>query len=137
MRRLLPPLLLAACVPTGTPSAPPEPVGPTFFDVTYPDIPPGTAALPPEPVNTPNPPLDRIIRTELALFHKGLHRNRTYYCVHPSGALEVITTVLPTGDPKLDEIVRETVATWTFKPATAAGKPTRACGKSEFNFRFE
>jgi len=57
--------------------------------------------------------------------------------VHPSGKTEAIATVLPTRDPKLDEIVRETVAAWTFQSATAGGKATRACGKVEFTFRFQ
>jgi hypothetical protein len=133
MRRL--PLLLAvvACAPSERAAQPPG-GGDLRFTFTYPDIPAGAVAEPPAAISAPDPDNARVFASE-AIFHKGLHINRTYFCVHPSGVTEAITTVVPARAPGLDALMRETIAAWTFKPAQFQGKPTRACTRVETKFR--
>jgi protein TonB len=40
------------------------------------------------------------------------------------------------GDPKVDQICRETVKKWRFKPFLVGGKPVRTCSTVEFNIKF-
>ncbi len=129
-------LLIVACAPAAGAPGSRAPQGVAGVEYQYPDIAPGATAERPVPVEAPDPPAKLLLATETALFKKGRHTNRTYYCVHPSGTTETVTTVLRTVDPQIDQIVRDTVAAWRFQPATHEGKPTRACGRVEFNFKF-
>ena len=136
MRRAPCLLLIVACAPAASGPGSQAPQGVAAVEYQYPDIPAGATAERPVPVDTPDPPAQQLLATEAGMFKKGLHTNRTYYCVHPSGTTETVTTVLKTVDPQIDQIVRDTVAAWRFKPAIHQGQPTRACGRVEFNFKF-
>ena len=39
--------------------------------------------------------------------------------------------------PKVDQILRDTVKKWRFKPFIVAGKPHKTCSVVEFNLRFD
>ena len=39
--------------------------------------------------------------------------------------------------PKVDQIVRDTVKKWRFKPFVVGGKPQKTCSVAEFNIRFD
>ena len=48
---------------------------------------------------------------------------RTGFCVRSDGAVEGVNTVDSTGDLALDEVLRDTVSSWRFKPQTATAAP--------------
>lgn len=133
-------LALAALAPFASSScataSPPAPAGPRFAPFTHPDVPAGTTVEAPDPIQTPHPPLAEIAATQTAMFKKGNHVGRVYFCVHPSGVTEAVTTTLSTADEKLDAVLRDAVARWTFRPARAQAGPTRACTQTEFNMKF-
>ena len=39
-------------------------------------------------------------------------------------------------DPKVDEICRDTIKKWRFKPFIVGGKPVKTCSVAEFNLKF-
>ena len=74
----------------------------------------------------------------LAVFDKRPGANETAFCVDPQGRTVDVRTVKQfPGDPKIDEICRDTVKTWRFKPFLVAGKPTRTCSVQVFNLTFK
>ena len=64
--------------------------------------------------------------------------NETAFCVDPQGRTVDVRTVKKfPGDPKVDEICRDTIKTWRFKPFLVDGKATRTCSIQVFNITFK
>ncbi|MFY0539268.1 energy transducer TonB [Nannocystis pusilla] len=88
-------------------------------------------------LHKPDPPEDRlasIARSEdLADW---TFVNRTTFCVEVDGTVGAVKTLRSTGIPRIDAVVRETVAEWRFSPFEVGGKPTRICSEARFNLRF-
>lgn len=132
MRLVLALAALSACAH----ASPPAPAGPRFGPFTHPDVPADTTVEDPDPIQTPNPPAVELAATKTAMFKKGNYVGRVYFCVHPSGVTEAVTTTLSTADEQLDAVLRDTVARWTFRPARAQAGPTRACTQTDIHLKF-
>ena len=109
---------------------------------------------PPTPTNKPAPePLDVVLQRAIYTPHpdpKLLARtktgpldrhdgvNRTSFCIDERGrTVSVKTSKAFGGDPKIDEICRDTVAQWRFKPLRLEGRARRVCSVAVFEIRFE
>lgn len=86
----------------------------------------------PKQAGWPAPDPKRLAALDLQVaWTQGL--GRTGFCVEPTGAVDKITTLDSVGDPALDQVLRDTVATWKFTPPPA-GAPM--CLSYEHNFVF-
>ena len=89
-------------------------------------------------VYTPDPDIDQLARTSTGLMRRGSGVNKTGFCVDTNGkTVDVTTHKRYPGDPAVDRICRDTVATWRFKPFLVGGKPTKVCSTVRFDIRFE
>ncbi len=87
---------------------------------------------------TPAPDQARLGATRAATFDRRPGENETSFCVDPSGRTTEVRTVKKfPGDPMVDDICRDTVKTWRFKPFLVDGKPTRTCSIQVFNISFK
>jgi periplasmic protein TonB len=121
-----------------------------------PGLPPGTGiatrsppkpeSRAPVPINTvraqaiyaPHPDQGRLGATRAATFDRRPGENETAFCVDEVGRTVDVRTVKKfPGDPKVDEICRDTIKTWRFKPFKVDGKPTRTCSVQVFNITFK
>ena len=60
---------------------------------------------------------------------------RTAFCVDFQGRTTDVRTIKKfPGDPKLDEVSRDTIKRWRFSPFLVEGRPTRICSIQVFNF---
>lgn len=89
-------------------------------------------------IYAPHPDQAKLAATKAATFDHRPGANETAFCVDPQGRTVDVRTVKQfPGDPKIDEICRDTVKTWRFKPFLVAGKPTRTCSVQVFNLTFK
>lgn len=89
-------------------------------------------------IYAPHPDQNKLSATKAATFDRRPGENETAFCVDPQGrAVDVRTVKKFPGDPKVDEICRDTIKTWRFKPFLVAGKPTRTCSVQVFNISFK
>jgi protein TonB len=102
-------------------SRPPVPISAVFAQAIY----------------APPPDQHKLAGTRAAMFDKRPGENETAFCVDPDGRTSDVRTVkrFP-GDPKVDEICRDTVKKWRFKPFIVGGKPVKTCSVAEFNLKF-
>jgi periplasmic protein TonB len=100
----------------------------------------------PVPINTvraqaiyaPHPDQGKLRATRAATFDRRPGENETAFCVDPEGRTVDVRTVKKfPGDPKVDEICRDTIKTWRFKPFLVDGKATRTCSIQVFNITFK
>lgn len=70
-----------------------------------------------KPLDRPEPARELLGSTDAAALG-GRWANLTKYCVEADGSTSAIATVYPSGDPSLDQIYRDTVATWRFRPSS-------------------
>lgn len=135
---------------------------PTGPRIGIPGMPPGIPGLPPPGVATrqdkpvesrtpvpittvlaqaiyaPHPDKNKLSATKAATFDRRPGENETAFCVDPQGrTVDVRTVKRFPGDPRVDEICRDTIKTWRFKPFMVAGKPTRTCSVQVFNISFK
>lgn len=104
-----------------------------------------TETRPPLPINavmaqaiyTPKPDQERLSGTRAAMFDKRPGENETSFCIDTDGrTVDVRTTKKFPGDPKVDEICRETVKTWRFKAFKVDGRAVKTCSVQVFNITF-
>lgn len=69
-------------------------------------------------------------------YHGRTFFNRTTFCVEVDGTTGAVKTLRSTGIPRIDAVVRDTVAEWRFSPFEADGKPVRVCSEARFDLRF-
>ncbi len=121
--------LITACGPTATstpgesPPAEPEPA-PTSVMA--------------HAIYAPNPDQKALQDTVAARFHKSDGSVVIGFCIDVHGRvgdLEVVESF--PGDPMVDEILLETVATWRFEPFTVDGRPIKTCSQKTFNLHFK
>ena len=124
----------------GIPGLPPS----TTTIATRTDTPPETrtpvpiATVRAQAIYAPHPDQAKLAATKAATFDHRPGANETAFCVDPQGRTVDVRTVKQfPGDPKIDEICRDTVKTWRFKPFLVAGKPTRTCSVQVFNLTFK
>lgn len=106
---------------------------------------PPTDARPPLPIAavmaqaiyTPPPDRNRLSGTKAAMFDKRPGVNETSFCIDTEGhTVDVRTTRKFPGDPKIDDICRDTVKTWRFKSFKVDGRPVKTCSIQVFNISF-
>ena len=89
-------------------------------------------------IYAPAPDQGRLGATRAATFDRRPGENETSFCVDPTGRTsDIRTTKKFPGDPTVDEICRDTVKTWRFKPFLVDGRPTRTCSVQVFNITFK
>ena len=107
---------------------------------------PQTDTRPPLPISavmaqaiyTPPPDKNRLAATKAAMFDKRPGANETSFCIDTEGrTVDVRTTRKFPGDPKIDEICRETVKSWRFKSFKVDGRPVKTCSIQVFNISFK
>jgi protein TonB len=95
------------------------------------------AAVMAQAIYTPPPDKNRLAGTKAAMFDKRPGENETMFCIDTEGrTVDVRTTKKFPGDPKVDEICRETVKTWRFKSFKVDGRPVKTCSIQVFNISF-
>ena len=71
------------------------------------------------------------------MFDKRPGTNETSFCVDVDGkTVDVKTKRKFPNDPKVDEICRDFIKKWRFKPFIVGGKPVKTCSVAEFNLKF-
>ncbi|MFO7561780.1 MAG: hypothetical protein R6X02_04000 [Enhygromyxa sp.] len=124
---------LQACDPDSGP--PPSPREPARF-------PEGVEARPlsevmEHAVYTPDPDKKRLQETKAARFDKADGASVVAFCVETRGGTSDIHTVQKfPGDPLIDQIIRDTVARWRFKPFIVDGVAVKVCTEKQFMLRF-
>ncbi len=89
-------------------------------------------------IYAPPPDQNKLGATRAATFDRRPGENETAFCVDPQGRTVDVRTVKKfPNDPKVDEICRDTIKAWRFKPFLVAGKPTRTCSVQVFNISFK
>lgn len=83
-------------------------------------------------IYTPDPDNKALQQTKAARFDKVNGRSTVQFCVERDGNTSDIRTIenFP-GDPLIDQILRDTVAKWRFKPLAK-----KVCTDRKFNIRF-
>jgi outer membrane biosynthesis protein TonB len=120
---------------------PPPPVGESLTEPVPPASSDSSAAAPDVStfeglmalaIDTPNPDNKALQQTKAARFDKTNGHSTVQFCVERDGITSDIQTVekFP-GDPLVDQILRDTVAKWRFKPL-----PVKVCTDRKFNIRF-
>lgn len=60
------------------------------------------------------------------------------FCVEPDGSTAHVHTIQKfPGDPQIDQIIRDTVATWSSKPIIVDGAAVQVCTEKSFRLRFK
>lgn len=89
-------------------------------------------------ISTPNPDLAALQQTKAARFDKADGVAVVGFCVDTTGATSDIHTAQKfPGDPMIDQILRDTVATWRFEPFMVDGKAIKACTEKAFKLKFK
>ncbi|HEY0136930.1 MAG TPA: energy transducer TonB [Nannocystis sp.] len=127
-------------LPGGFPGMPPI----TGIAVRQPSKPPETrtpvpiATVHAQAIYAPPPDQGKLGATKAATFDRRPGENETAFCVDPTGRTTDVRTVKKfPNDPRVDEICRDTIKTWRFKPFLVDGKPTRTCSVQVFNISFK
>jgi TonB family protein len=128
--RLVACLLVAACAQART--APQHPGDFTWaFDNGV--ISAGHRRQNPQPLDTPLPTDEQVAATRTAtLAMPGPTEGAVRFCVGPTGSVTMADTETPTGDTGLDALLRDTVRTWTFRPAEFGGLRVEGCATAKF-----
>ena len=126
-------------IPIGIPGTPPGvgiPMRPSVKAEVRAPVP--ISSVRAQAIYAPHPDQARLGATRAATFDKRAGVNETSFCVDPQGRTTEIRTVKQfPGDPKVDEICRDTIKTWRFKPFLVDGRPTRTCSVQVFNISFK
>jgi protein TonB len=89
-------------------------------------------------IYAPAPDQNKLGATKAAMFDRRPGENETAFCVDPQGrTTDVRTTKKFPGDPKVDEVCRDTIKAWRFKPFLVDGRPTKTCSVQVFNITFQ
>ena len=85
----------------------------------------------------PEPDKNALQGTKAAMFDKRPCTNETAFCVDTDGKTVDVKTKKKCYDAKVDEICRDTIKKWRFRPFLVGGKPQKTCSIAEFNFTFK
>lgn len=86
---------------------------------------------------TPNPSNERLAATKTAMIDMPeVIEGAVRFCVGVDGKTKDLAMEAPTGDAKLDGVLRETVLVWRFKPAELGGRWVEACSTATFVLSF-
>jgi protein TonB len=86
----------------------------------------------------PNPDQRKLAGTKAATFDKRPGSVKIAFCVDGGGKpTDVRVSKKFPNDPQVDQIVKETVQKWRFKPFIVDGKPKTTCSEATFDIQFE
>ena len=86
----------------------------------------------------PNPRVEQLVRARrLTADGAETIEGAVRFCVGVDGKTKDLATAAPTGEAKLDEVLRATVGAWRFKPAQRGSQPVEACSTAIFAMSFE
>lgn len=89
-------------------------------------------------VYVPDPDAKALAATQTGMFSKASGATKVAFCVDTQGRTTDIHTVAKfPDDPRIDEICRETVSRWRFRPVKVKGKAAPVCSVMRFDIRFE
>lgn len=88
-------------------------------------------------IYTPDPDAQALMMTKAARIDKTDGRSIVQFCVEPNGSTSDVRTIekFP-GDPMVDQILRDTIATWRFKRLAAVGISGKVCTQRVFVIHF-
>lgn len=93
-----------------------------------------------EPIalSAPNPQVEQLAATKTAMIDMpAAIEGAVRFCVGVEGETREIATATATGDAKLDEVLRATVARWRFSPAESGSRRVEACATATFAMSFQ
>lgn len=91
----------------------------------------------PAAIDVPNPATEKLAATKTAMIDMPeTIEGSVRFCVDVAGKTKAVETEQPTGDPKLDKVLREAVVGWTFTPAELGGRAVEACSTATFVLSF-
>ena len=85
---------------------------------------------------TPDPQQKALSTTKAATFDGRPCANETTFCVDARGRTSDVRTASRCYDPAVDEVCRDTVSTWRFKPFIVDGEATKVCTTVRFDLKF-
>ena len=85
----------------------------------------------------PDPDPKALASTKAGMFDRRPCTSRIRFCVDPRGRTVDVRSVGACYDPKVDQICRETVKKWRFKPFVVAGAASPVCTEVSFDLRFD
>ena len=86
----------------------------------------------------PNCDDKKLAGTKAATFHKRPGSTKVAFCVNESGKVVDVRTIKKfPDDPKVDQICRETVQKWRYRPFMVGGKPQKTCTEVTFDIKFD
>ena len=89
-------------------------------------------------VYAPDPDQKALAETKAARFDKADGVASVGFCVDTRGKPANIRSIQKfPDDPMIDQILRDTVARWRFKPWSADGRPVAVCTERRWNLRFK
>jgi hypothetical protein len=89
-------------------------------------------------IYSPDPDSAKLQQTKAARFDRADGMSAVAFCVEPDGSTAHIHTIQKfPGDPQIDQIIRETVEGWRFKPVIVDGAAVQVCTEKSFMLRFK
>jgi hypothetical protein len=85
----------------------------------------------------PDPDPKALASTKAGMFDRRPCTSRIRFCVDPRGRTVDVRSVGACYDPKVNQICRETVKKWRFKPFVVAGAASPVCTEVSFDLRFD
>ena len=85
----------------------------------------------------PDPDPKALASTKAGMFDRRPCTSRIRFCVDPRGRTVDVRSVGACYDPKVNQICRETVKKWRFKPFIVAGAASPVCTEVSFDLRFD
>jgi protein TonB len=87
-------------------------------------------------IYSPDPDKKKLAGTKAFTFDKRGGESHVSFCVNAQGkVVDVKTAKKFPGDPKVDQICRDAVKTWRFKPFLVGGKAQKTCSKAIFKLK--
>lgn len=91
----------------------------------------------PAPIDVPVPSARRLAATKTAMIDQPDRLTASVrFCVDVEGRTREVALAGEGNDPRLDEILVETVRGWTFTPALLGGRLVEACSSATFEMAF-
>jgi hypothetical protein len=89
-------------------------------------------------LHTPDPDPERLRQTDAARIHKQDGLAKIGFCVAEDGTTTDIEVLINfPGDPTVDAIFVETIASWRFKPLVVGGQAIKVCTSHVYRLQFE
>lgn len=88
-------------------------------------------------IYTPDPDPRALAATRTGAVERRPCRNRTSFCVGRDGRTSEVQTQSSCGDARVDELCRDAVKKWRFRPFVDGGQPVSVCTAVTFDLKFD